>query len=367
MSTEGKSKAGPQIKPTSIDGISLQTAGGGQNADSGSSPLTFDGSAKTFNIAKNYRWTVSDISKNDEIPQIVLYEHRNLESNIMRSIKFYTGINIENKEGDILEKTTEVISDLVDRGGEIAANIFGANASPKNILDVYNEIFPDSPTSLKYIFPYYSKSYMSLQTAPWEMLDKASKTAGEASGGVEKIASAFGFKGAAASLSKVGDITSAIAGGVETAMSLQYPLVGTNDRPRVFASHTERSVTVEFPLYNTIHENDWKQNRLFLRAFMSQNLFIKRDFMTGLPPVFYRVLVPGQYFSFASSVTDFNVENLGNVRMMHEGNKSTGKGFIIPDAWQVKITLSELAMPSLNQFQAAITDEAYNRVVVAKP
>ena len=357
------STAGPPLKPTQIDGIALNTVGGENESKTGSAPLTFDGTAKTFNIAKSYRWTVSDLSKNDEIPQIILYEHRSLESNIMRSIKFYTGINIEEGKGP-----EEVANDVFDRLKEGATNLFGGTGgSPKDILDVYNEIFPDSPTSLKYIFPYYSTSYMNLQTAPWEMLDKASKTAGEASTGAQNLAGGLGMKGTANKINLIGQLLSTGAGLAETAISLQYPLVGTNDRPRVFASHSERSVTIEFPLYNTINENDWKKNRLFLRAFMSQNMFIKRDFMTGYPPVFYRVLVPGQYFSFASSVTDFSVENLGNVRMMYEGDKSSGKGSIVPDAWQVKITLSELTMPSLNQFQAAITDEAYNRVVVAKP
>jgi hypothetical protein len=153
----------------------------------------------------------------------------------------------------------------------------------------------------------------------------------------------------------------------QTAMALQYPLVGANDRPRVFSSHSERSVTIEFPLYNTIHEKDWKKNQLLLQVLMSQNLFIKRDYMTGLPPVFYRVLVPGQYFSFASSVTKIDVQNLGNIRMMYNGDeRGIGKGVAVPDAWQVSITLTELTMPSLNQYQAAITPEAYNRVSVGK-
>lgn len=359
------STAGPEIKPTRIADITLNAAGG--QPDSGSSPLTFDGTAKTFNIVKNYRWTASDVSENDEIPHVVLYEHRNLESNIMRMIKFYTGINVDNNAGSL----DQIIEGLKQGGeqtiGHIQNILPGIEQTPKDILDPYEEIFPDSPTSLKYIFPYFTKEYMKLQSAEWAMVDKISKTAGEAATGSSKVLGAFSEKAG----ELVGGLQSAMSFVTsigETALKLQYPLVGANDRPRVFASHSERSITIDFPLYNTLHESDWKKNRLFLQVMMSQNLFIKRDFMTGLPPVFYRVLVPGQYFSFASSVTNIDVQNLGNVRMMYEDNQTgPGKGIIVPDAWQVSITLTELTMPSLNQYQAAITPVAYNRVVVTKP
>lgn len=358
--------AGPEIKPTRIGDISLNTAGG--QPDSASSPLTFDGTAKTFNIVKNYPWTVSNVSNNDEIPHIVLYEHRNLESNIMRMVKFYTGINLD-ANNDILQNLTQATSQALKRGGELSQNIVpGSEQPPKDILDPYEEIFPDSPTSLKYIFPYFTKEYLSLNSSEWVMVDKISKTGGSATEGVKNIASSFSSN-LADSIGNLQSAVSLVASVGETAMKLQYPLVGANDRPRIFSSHTERSLNIEFPLYNTLHDSDWKKNRLFLQVLMSQNLFIKRDFITGLPPVFYRVLVPGQYFSFASSVTKIDVQNLGNVRMMYESenNKGPGKGIIVPDAWQVSITLTELTMPSLNQFQAAITPVAYNRVVVSKP
>lgn len=360
------STAGPEIKPTRIADIALNSAGG--QPDSGSSPLTFDGTAKTFNIAKNYRWTASDVSKNDEIPHIVLYEHRNLESNIMRMVKFYTGVNLEGADLASLEGGAKAITQLGESLLDTGQNILiGTEQKAKPILDPYEEIFPDSPTSLKYIFPYFTKEYMKLQSAEWTMVDKISKTAGEAAGGAQKLAGSFSQKlgGAIGGLQTAMSFATSIG---ETAMKLQYPLVGANDRPRVFTSHNERSVTIEFPLYNTLHESDWKKNRAFLQVLMSQNLFIKRDFMTGLPPVFYRVLVPGQYFSFASSVTNIDVQNLGNIRMLSEdGNTGPGKGIIVPDAWQVAITLNELTMPSLNQFQAAISPVGYNRVVVGKP
>ena len=132
------------------------------------------------------------------------------------------------------------------------------------------------------------------------------------------------------------------------------------DRPRIFTAHSERAVTIEFPLYNTADSADWIKNRDFYYRFASQNLFAKRDFITGLPPAFYRVYVPGQYFSFASCVTNINITNLGNIRTFDDS-------YIIPDAFQVSITLSEMLMPSLNQFQALVTGDAQNKVNVLAP
>ena len=123
----------------------------------------------------------------------------------------------------------------------------------------------------------------------------------------------------------------------------------------MFTSHGERSITIQFPLYNTISLPDtkepaWRKNFEFLRSFMERNLFAKRNFITGFPPRFYDVLVKNQYYSVASSVTNVTVENLGNTRVLD--------GHVVPDAYQVSITLVEMAMPSVNQFQHAFGNKS---------
>ena len=140
------------------------------------------------------------------------------------------------------------------------------------------------------------------------------------------------------------------------ALKLSSPVVGAVDRPSQFKEHSERSITIEFPLYNTIKPQDWTKNRDFWYIFASQNLFLKRDFVTGLPPVFYRIFIPGQYYCHAACVTKFEVTNLGNIRAYED--------YLVPDAYQVSITLQEMLMPSLNQFQAVITGQAAGRVTV---
>jgi hypothetical protein len=200
---------------------------------------------------------------------------------------------------------------------------------------------------------------MELTTSQWEQVDNAGEALRGLGSGASKFFKNFGKKGKAIGefLDKGVGVAEGVEAGYEAGLKAQYPVVGVFDRPRVFTSHTERAVTVEFPLYNTKNAWDWTKNRDLIYKLMTQNLYNKRDYITGSPPVFYRVFVPGQYFSFASCVTNFKVENLGNTRMEYGS-------FIVPDAYQVSITLQEMVMPSLNQFQAVTTGDAANRVTI---
>jgi len=228
-------------------------------------------------------------------------------------------------------------------------------------VTVYEDIFPDRPTQLKYVFPYFAKQYMELNTPNWTQTDGAASALGDAGGGASDAASKFdGLKG----FSKALDVVSAatgFAGAIgELALKNAYPKVGVLDRPRIFASHSERGLNIEFPLYNTKNSEDWIRNVNFLNVFMTQNLFNKRDYITGYSPCYYRVLIPGQYFCFASCVTNIAVENLGNVRMMPFEKTKVA----VPDAYQVKIQMTEMVMPSLNQFQAIFDGTADSKVQV---
>ncbi|NBQ48951.1 MAG: hypothetical protein EBU33_10950, partial [Sphingobacteriia bacterium] len=139
---------------------------------------------------------------------------------------------------------------------------------------------------------------------------------------------------------------------------ITYPTIGIKDKPRYFSSHSNRTITIEFPLYNTLHPEHWEKNKAMIDMFMMQNLYAKRDYITGTPPAYYRVLAPGQYFCYAASLANFQVKNLGNIRMM----ESNGKQHPVPDAYQISITLNEMVIPSLNQQQALYTGEAESSI-----
>ena len=310
----------------------------------GSAAFTFDRKKKgpkTEDIVKNYPWTTSQVQDRYDIPYIVLSEHRNTESTLVRQMQFYG------------KGTT-------DTTAGVAKHYFGTETgSPKGLLEVYDEIFPDNPTNNKYIFPYFSKSAFELNTSPWEQMEEIGQALGEIGQGASSILKEAGGigKSMAGKLDTAMAVGEAIGATATTALKGMYPLVGINDRPRVFTAHSERTISIEFPLYNTLTPDAWIKNHTFIYKLMSQNLYSKRDFITGLPPVFYRVHVPYQYFCFAACVTKIDVQNLGNVRLMYDS-------YPVPDAYQVSISLQEMLVPSLNQFQALITGDANSRVQV---
>jgi hypothetical protein len=269
-------------------------------------------------IVSRFPWTISNTRRSD-IPYIYLVEHKVEGGSIQKQLAFYAA------------GVTETAADYVGAG------------ETKNILDVYKEIFVPNPTGFKYKFPYFTKISYEINTTPWQQFDKIGGSISDIGGGLGM----FGKVGAAAGLAA--KTMTAVGEMAKVGLKASYPVVGVADRPRIFTSHSERSITIEFPLFNTVSENDWKRNKDFIQLFKGQNLFNKRNFITGLPPVWYKVQVPGQYYSVASCVTNFTVENLGNTRAMFVA----GKRFIVPDAYQVKITLQEMAMPSKNQFQAS--------------
>ena len=341
--------------PTSTTG---PTPNSSSQTDSRATEYDYQG---LVDVVRTYPWTPSKKLNRNDIPEIILHEHRNNQSAIMRNIQFYAnGLN-----GLLGTSNPFNLTGIFKGMLSVAAGEAGTSpGAASNLLDVYKEIFPDNPTGNTYYLPYFTKNYMELNSPPWEQLDDIStsidqlaKSAGEAADMAGKF-----FKSETLNKVQEGiDTARAIGGFVKeagmTMLRWAYPVVGVYDRPRIFSSHDERSVTVSFPLYNTLDADDWKKNRDLIYKFMAQSLYFKSSFITGYPPVFYRVLVPGQYFSFASCVTNFSVENLGNIRKMY--------GYNVPDAFQVNLTLREMCMPSANQFRAIINGEAQQKINVA--
>ena len=336
--------------------FSGDTKTGGQ----GSLPKSFDQvnaevyKSKTVDIVRGsgkiqYRWTLSEILNRNDIPYIQLTEHRNNESMVKRQTMFYA-------KGIFGEGSAANNAIANARNNSAAATV--------GMLDVYEEIWPDNPTGWTYKFPYFSKTQYELTTPEWQQVDGIGQALGEAAGGLGDTLANMGLAGAAKLVRGGAAAASAATAAAELGLKALYPVVGIADRPRIFTSHSNRDITIQFPLYNTVNSGDWANHRNFFYTFANQNLFAKRDFITGLPPVFYRVYVPGQYFSFASCVTNFGVENLGNTRLLPYGEGGSLQEFIVPDAYQISITLTEMTMPSMNQHQAVVNGDALNRVNV---
>ena len=269
--------------------------------------------------ATKYQWTLTN--KNtllaEEIPYILLTEYQITESQIKRQAEFYGKGIIPNSLN----------------------NSVGGNIGERETLFMYNEILPhdmEQKTGFTYKLPYFNKKGFELSTK-WKPLGSAADTIGLIAG------------------KDIKDFITTSLDVAGKAMNTDYEV---RDRPKVFESQSERTLEIEFPLYNTVNPNDWYVHRELAYVLMSQNLFNKRDYTTGIPPVFYEVYIPSQHYSWGSYISKYDVEYLGNQRVL----KKNGTEYIVPDAYNIKIHLTELVVPSKNQLEALYTGAALNYV-----
>lgn len=273
----------------------------------------------TLDVVSNYRWTLSKNLNNnsadafDEVPYVDLIEYQIDESTIIQQIKFYS---------------------------EAVKTAFVG----KGTMAPYEKLFPRTSTGNAYRFPYFSEVNFEINTPVWSSLDTLEQGAKAA----ESLAGVVGGKGFA---DFVGGTIQAATAATGAALAFSYPKVGIMDRPRLWQSHDFRSITIKFPLFNTVEPDDWEKNRALCWTLVNSNLFFKRDFITGIPPVYYEVSIPGQHYSYASCVTNLTINNRGNMRKLSD---KKGKDCIVPDAYEVNITLTDMVMPSRNLFAQAM-------------
>jgi hypothetical protein len=270
-------------------------------------------------VVNKYYWTLTLPASRKEIPYIRLKEYEVNETTISNQIEFYTkGIGV-----------------APTGSGPLAA---------------YDGLFPkDNPTGFTYEMPFYTDVNLEVTSPEWTSVDTLEAAKGGIVGFAGALDPALGrlFEGGI-------DLASNAAGAF---LSLNYPKVGIMDRPKLWQSHNFRTYTIKFPLFNTFNPDanypEWIKNRQLCELLINQNLYNKLSFITGVPPVFYDVLIPGQHYCPASCVTNITINNRGNVRLLQHQSKD----YNVPDVYDVSITLTDLVIPSKNLFQSIQTKQ----------
>lgn len=295
------------------------------------------GGSKYIDVVKDYPWTLSENVKTTA-PTVILKEYQLNETSIRRQFLFYSTAlgNFNSSLGNTPPLPSE---------------------STSTILQPYEELYPKNDTTTTgfvYYLPYFSDINFEVKSPEWATLDGLEQ-AQKAAVGTAGFAAGQKFAGVVEQLANLA------SGAVMAGASLLYPKVGIMDRPRIWQSHEFRTIDIKFPLFNTLAPDDWKKNRLLCELLVNQNLYNKRDFITSIPPVFYEVLVLGQHYSYAACVTNITIYNRGNMRQINEAIPSTDLNntrgelintFNIPDVYEINITLTDMVMPSKNQFQS---------------
>lgn len=264
-------------------------------------------------VLNDYCWTLTDKKGRNETPKVILTEWRLLQSSLINSSRYYTaGLSQQ-----VVSSKNPYLKDMKGYTG---------------LFDFEN------PTGFWYSLPYFNDTANEVSNT-WttlDILEKAKNALNIISPGTgEAVELGIGVGG--------------------LAYEANYPRVGIMDRPKLWESSGFRSINIKFPLYNTVNFTDIKRNWDLCYLLMYQNMFNKRDFVTAIPPVFYTVYIPGQFFTIAAYVSELKIYNRGNVRFLDIDG--SGKKRNVPDVYEIDMTLTDMVMPSQNMLTAILKEE----------
>jgi hypothetical protein len=216
------------------------------------------------------------------------------------------------------------------------ANVFAVGQDIlKNVqLDPYLAIYAASKTNFFYKFPWLLNNGSNIRTTnnTWGNMD---------SGGIS------GLLGGAE-----GPITKGLGAIAGVATRTLSPGVGFEEI-KEFKTTQPQSITVTFPLYNTMSVEEAYDNFCFVQLFTFQNLKTRTSFMTFIPPKLYTLdsgSLGGNYIPI-SFVSDLKIDSIGTTRRM---NYTKGNEILIPEAYKVSITFQEILPQSSNIYAGAM-------------
>lgn len=291
-----------------------------------------------IDIVKDFKWTYSKFR--DEVPRILLIE---------RQIK-------QNQQLDFYYRTATNIGESVMNGKDPYSSLYGAAKR----------------TGFVYTFPYYATNTVHISQSWSSSVPAESDLAGGLVSGVAEglddiipLVSKF-IKGAGAVPSQAAGIYSDKFGNYTGAPMFGY------EQPQYYAGPSTQSFNVKFPLYNTDTVEDIRRNFDFIKVFGYQNLFERKSFATSLPPVIYECeFSSGHIGTIAAKpavyVSKFDAKNIGAIRSIDLGigsnvldsNGNTLKtNVLIPEAYMIDITFTELIATSRNIFSSFITGQS---------
>ena len=137
---------------------------------------------------------------------------------------------------------------------------------------------------------------------------------------------------------------------VEKAKAFQFPSGG-------------KTVSVKFPLFNTLKKDEWKKNYRFIVLFGLRNMLYRKNNVQYYPPLIYDVSIPGFGRLPLSYVKTFSVKPVGMTRiksmdlgLLPNVKSNVTTSVIVPEAWIVQIDFESLIADSANLFLSSMID-----------
>jgi len=354
----------PMIKPSGSQGQTLQAAyrqtmtgpsfkqSAPTNVIASTPPSN---NATTIDIVKDYDWKVSPNNDLIEQPYIILKEYRINKSPMASKLLYLlqsakTGfigkanisLNLNSVIGDLVnlvnpeaidKSLTDIINSIANSAG---ANI--ENLSPH--LDPFEGLYFTKETDFTYKMPYFTEK-MIRKSGRWDR-----NYSGDASNVVtDTIQQGLDFVAKhGAGIPGIGAVAEP---GIYIERSQYYqPTAGGNP------------IDFSFPLLNTLNPESIQKNFEFIWLLLFQNSVIRKNKTDVLPPCIYRVLVPGIRFILYAYIENISIEYIGTRRRMPIIHPVTGLTIetIIPEAYNIYITIENLTTDSSNFMLSSLTD-----------
>lgn len=255
--------------------------------------------AGLIDVVDDFAWTLSPKEARQETPCIQLVEFQ------LRSSALLAAFN---------------------RWSFAIGNTKDAIQGKENSNFPYYGLYPAKKTGFWYSLPYFSDIYRTIVNQ-WDSADALSQI---------PILNKFPIIGEYMGLGGIEALAKAWAVGVGHEVPLAYS--GTN----------RESLNVMFVLLNTVSIHDIRRNWEFIYLLSYQNSQNRRNYIVVDPPKFYTVVIEGVKYSPAMYVSDLQVGNLGQIKRV----MLNGKVQHIPEAWAIKITLTDLIPHSQNMLEA---------------
>lgn len=269
------------------------------------------------------------------------------------------GSHLHHNIGGAFSKIGGYLSDMATGTSKLTdAAWVGNTFLNTEMLYPYFYLYSLEATNKKFCFPFFTEGASSWQVAnsfgdqgSQGLLSKTiSSTLDTLVGGMIKFAA------------DVQDIGSFMSGGTQAGGFTMYNI----EKAKAFSFPSGgKTVSVKFPLFNTVKMGEWEKNYRFIVLFAIRNMLFRKNNVEYYPPLFYDVSIPGFGRMPLSYVKTFSVKPVGMTRVKSiELNLGFG-GYtkttvVVPEAWVVQIDFESLIADSANQYLSSMIDLKIN-------
>jgi hypothetical protein len=237
--------------------------------------------------------------------------------------------------------TTSILT-FIDQLGKLSK---GALGDPKGGADIYPQLYATKATGFQYIFPHLLTTGSNLHSIAnsWQSINSGPQTI------LNSFTDGKSNKGS-------GVAEKALEMGASFAIGMGTPGFGFDDMYS-YQNTQPRTLSISFPLYNTLSIESAYENYSFINLFMFQNLKTRTSLATYIPPKLYVVDqadTQGGFYSPICIVSNYSVESIGTTRRMSEFRSYGVPDILMPEAYKVTIQFMELVQNSSNIFSGAI-------------